>query len=172
MLESRTFRIWFAGILLMGVFCGQAPRAQEKPSSNSLALQPYRIRIGDHIKVAVDQRPDLFKSWFVVDRNGHITLVNANAVRGSGVSVVDFEPSAFIVVKASGLSIVDFVDLLKKKLELIIPNPGLIVTLGPSSGRDPLQPTRDELPQEPSPELRQDCCDAQKSLSRPSLRPS
>jgi hypothetical protein len=66
------------------------------------------------------------------------------------------EPSAFFVAKASALAIYDFVDRLKHKLELIIPAAGLTVTFG-SAGSTPLQPTTDELPQYPSPELRQSC---------------
>jgi protein involved in polysaccharide export with SLBB domain len=134
MLESKMFRVWFGAMLLMcASFCGYALRAQETQSSKEMNLETYRIGIGDHIQVTVFQHPEISKNWVVVDRNGNIALPSINVVKASGVSIIDFQPFAFYAVKASGLSILDFADGLKRKLEVIIPNPQLIVTVSPAS---------------------------------------
>jgi hypothetical protein len=145
MLEYKTFRVWFGATLLMcAISCGEALSAQEKQHSITGAVDTYRIGVGDVIQISVWEHPEVSRV-VEVNRKGNITLPLVH------------------VVKASGLSASDLANLLRHKLERIIPNPQVTVLIGMTRPTPSPQPAP-QLRDSPSPELRQDCCVAREGL--------
>jgi hypothetical protein len=160
MLESQAFRVWFAATLLTcALSCGRALSAQEKQHSIAPESQ-YRIHIGDVIKVDVWKEPEIART-VPVDRKGNIHLPGIHDV------------------KAAGLTVMELAGLIRHKLEGILTNPQVTVTIteisNPSAlppqllqapGVRPLIPPSHQLRDVPSPELLQHCCVARET-SRP-----
>jgi len=144
MLEAKTFRVWFGVTVLMcAISCGEALRAQEKPHSVASASE-YRIHAGDVVKLDVWKHPEITRT-VPVDRKGnlHLTVIHD--------------------VKAVGLTAMELAGLIRHKLEGIIPNPQVTVTIteisDPSSRPSELVPQVPFHRQEPlSPDLKQKCC--------------
>ena len=147
MLESKTFRVWMAATLLMcAITCGRALGAQETQHSIAAAVDTYFVGVGDQIEVDVWQHPE-FSKTVIVDRKGNITLPSVH------------------VVKASGLSTMDFASLVRHKLERKIPSPQVtVIVVGTSNPLAPLPQPSPQLRDTPSPELLHDCCIARKGL--------
>jgi|SRR5271165_3933432 len=145
MLESKAVRVWLGASLLMcAISCGKALSAQEKQDSIPAAVDSYRIGVGDVIQISVWEHPEVSRV-VGVNRKGNITLPLVH------------------VVKVSGLSAMDLASLLRHKLERVIPNPQITVSIAmtrPTPSPKPPPQLRDS----PSPELRQDCCVAREGL--------
>lgn len=159
MLEPIVHRALMIAILACVTCVGGGPASAQGTESG---VTGDHIKIGDHIRIEVRGHPELSKRWITVERNGNFVLVNARLLRVPGVSFIE-PPIVVVVVKAAGLSMIDFVEQLERGLTPYVSNPVLTVTLGQAGERPPLQPTRDELPQQPSPELGKGSCDSKKA---------
>ena len=140
MLGSKTFRVWFGATLLMcASFCCEVLSAQEKSRSIASEDVEYRISNADVLLISVYQHPELSRT-VVVRPDGSITLPWCNAVKVLGLS-------------ASTVAV-----LLHDKLESIVSNPQVSVTVKIHRGPPvPLRPERS--PRDiPSPEVRQSRC--------------
>jgi hypothetical protein len=140
MLEFKTFRVWFGATLLMCAgFCGEVLRAQEKSRSIAPADVEYRITNADVLLISVNQHPE-FSRTVVVRSDGSIILPWCNAVKVVGLS-------------GSALAV-----LLRDKLESIVSNPQVSVTVKIHRGPDvPFR--REQSPRDiPPPGVRQGCC--------------
>jgi protein involved in polysaccharide export with SLBB domain len=150
MLKAKTFRVWFGvAVLMCAVSCGEALRAQEKLHSVASATE-YRIHAGDVVRLDVWKHPEITRT-VPVDRKGNLHL-----------PLIDD-------VKASGLTAMELAGLIRQKLEGIIPNPQVTVTITEINDPPSLPPGLPGLPglvpqmplnrQEPlSPDLKQKCC--------------
>jgi protein involved in polysaccharide export with SLBB domain len=140
MLESKTFRVWFGTTLLMcASFCGEVLSAQEKLRSIAPADVEYRITNTDVLLISVYQHPE-FSRTVVVRPDGSITLPWCNAVKVLGLS-------------ASTVAV-----LLHDKLESMVPNPQVSVTVK-IHGLPPVPLRREQSPRDiPAPGVLQGCC--------------
>jgi polysaccharide biosynthesis/export protein len=147
MLKAKTFRVWFGvAVLMCAVSCGEALRAQEKLHSVASATE-YRIHAGDVVRLDVWKHPEITRT-VPVDRKGNLHL-----------PLIDD-------VKASGLTAMELAGLIRQKLEGIIPNPQVTVTITEINDPPSLPPGLPGLvPQMPlnrqeplSPDLKQKCC--------------
>lgn len=134
MLNAKTSLTWLGVVGFAFIVCfPPTVNAQVKETPGAVAINTYRIGIGDYIKVEVDGHPGISKRWSTVDPNGNVVIPSTYSMKSSGISIIDFQPFAFCVVRASGLTIQDFADGLKHKLEVIIPNPQLRIIVRPAS---------------------------------------
>ena len=140
MLESMTCRVWFGATLLMCVsFCGEVLNAQEKSRSIAPVDVEYRITNTDVLLISVYQHPE-FSRTVVVRPDGSITLPWCNAVKVLGLS-------------ASTVAV-----LLHDRLESIVSNPQVSVTVK-IHGLPPVPLRREQSPRDiPAPGVRQGCC--------------
>jgi protein involved in polysaccharide export with SLBB domain len=103
--ESKTFRAWFVATLLIGAIArGESLSAQEKQKATPPSTGAYRVRVGDQIRIEVYLHPELSKI-VIVDRKANITLPSVH------------------VVKASGISITDLLNLITSELQPVVSNP-------------------------------------------------
>ena len=129
MLESKTFRVWFGATLLMCAgFCGEVLSAQEKSRSIAPEDVEYRISNADVLLISVYQHPELSRT-VVVRPDGSITLPWCSAVR-----VVGLSPSTLLV-------------LLRDKLESMVSNPQVSVTVK-IHGLPPVPLRREQSPRD------------------------
>jgi hypothetical protein len=140
MIESKTFRVSFgATLLLCAISCGHVLSAQEKPQPIAPADVEYRITSADVLVISVYQHPELSRT-VVVKHDGSITLPWCSAVR------------------VVGLSPLNVVIVLREKLEAVVSNPQVTVTVK-IHGLPPVPFRREPSPRDiPPPELRQSCC--------------
>jgi len=130
MFGSRTCRACIVATLLIVSACrGESLSAKQKQQTN-VAAGAYRVRVGDQIRIEVYQHPE-FSKIVTVDRKGNISLPFVH------------------VVKASGISITDLLDLVTRKLQPVVSNPQVTIIVGNSR-------------RSTSPELPYDCCVARK----------
>ncbi|HEY2546794.1 MAG TPA: polysaccharide biosynthesis/export family protein [Candidatus Acidoferrum sp.] len=112
MLEPKTFWVCFAATLLISsAYCCEALSAQEKERSPAASVQTYRIAVGDRIRVEVWQHPELSRT-VVVDHEGKVTLPAVRAV------------------KVAGLSMMDLLNVMQHKFQLLVPNVQVTVVVG------------------------------------------
>jgi hypothetical protein len=140
MLESKTFQVWFGATLLMcASFCGEVLSAQEKSRSIAPADVEYRITNADVLLISVNQHPELSRT-VVVRSDGSITLPWCNAVKVLGL------PASTVAV------------LLHDKLESIVSNPQVSVSVKIHRG-PPVPFRREPSPRDiRAPGVRQGCC--------------
>jgi polysaccharide biosynthesis/export protein len=142
MLELKAFRVWFGATLLMcAISCRQTLSAQEKPQLTASAVE-HRIVAGDVIQVDV---------W------NHREITRTIPVRPDGTILLPLVDN----VKVSGLTAMQLAGLIRSKLEGLIPNPQVTITVTVTHGTNPRSTgSMPVMPRTPplSPELRQKCC--------------
>jgi hypothetical protein len=155
--ESMTFRVCFGTILMCAVSCREALSAQD--IQQPFAPADYRVRVGDVFEVSVYQHPELSRRILVMG-DGNLTLT-VNGVKPSSLSAMDGLLHDLNVV---GLTALDVAALVRAKLESIISNPQVTVTVA----------ERTSLPQPPSERPSQQLRDtpSPKSLPKHGLHPS
>ena len=113
-----------ACLVAVAFVCSGVLRAQEKPLPKAPSDSEYHICTGDVVQISIYQQPELSKT-VVVTQEGNITLPSVN------------------VVKAVGLSPLSLASLVREKLQSVVPNPQVTVTVkithGPPVSPAPLQ---------------------------------
>jgi protein involved in polysaccharide export with SLBB domain len=103
---AKTPLAWFA---VAAFVCSAVANAQDKPLPK-IPDAEYRICTGDVLQISIYQHPELSKT-VVVTQEGNITLPSVNAV------------------KAVGLSPVALGSLLRDKLQSVVPDAQVAVTV-------------------------------------------
>ena len=107
MLDTKLVLAWLAAVLFS---CCGVGAAQEKPFPKAPSDTEYRICTGDVLQISVDQHPEWSRA-VIVTQEGNITLSPVN------------------VVKAVGLSPAALASLLRGKLQSVISDAHVTVTV-------------------------------------------
>lgn len=127
MRRGKTPLAWFA---VAAFACSGAANAQDKPLPKAPDAE-YRICTGDVLQISIYQHPELSKT-VVVTQEGNITLPSVNAV------------------KAVGLSPATLGSLLRDKLQSLVPDAQVAVTVKIHHG-PPVPLRREPLPRDITP---------------------
>lgn len=119
MLIEKLLGVCLGATLLLSLTSCGISSAQEREKQR--ALVNYRVSVGDELSIEVYGHPELSSKRVVVDRKGKITVPSVKAV------------------KVSGLSLVEMVALLHRKLESLAPKLQIHVSVlsSPSLGSPP-----------------------------------
>jgi len=160
--ESRKSRFWFGpAIIACAISYGQASIAQEHQHLIAEAAGSYHVSIGDVLEISVYKHPEFSRRAVVLD-DGKLQTPWESGASASGRSTVD---GLLRDIKVVDVSVTDVAGLVRNKLQSMIANPHVTVTVVQRAS-PPLPRSASPQPRDtPSPQHPRECCIARDNRS-------